>query len=597
MNTKAAAPTGIAAANVEIEGTDVSATTLHNLFDFDQDYTSKLDFAKVTNTKVAALIRLQVLLLDEVSMLDHVAFTSVCKVLSDIDHCRRPDAEVDADSFGSVHILLFGDLKQLPPATSQAPFVVLPIMQSFDFRVLHQNRRVVQDARRQPELDAFHEVLSDISYGRASNTVRSFIVEAYVRGAAVRRAENVDFEGSTAVFTKRRYRDKWNRKVVGRVSKKHNHFVKIKAKVRSRGTRHNWYADNRLQFIRKKARTQSQWTLHLAGDWHHSVEDMPTGRRPHLMRCMLIANLAVDQRFANGTTGRVLQWHPGSTENKRRAIPAYNPDLLARFCKESALSAAHMLPEMHFMDVGARQENLAVRGEPIMLQLPLAPAYSLTVHKTQALSIKHLVLGCLEGVFAMGQVYVLVSRCTDPQNFLLVGLPPKDLLEDLAATLIKRGIDVDKYFRGACSVTREWVYDKEKPLLKDRIQVKFNNEHTTPVKHRKLEEVLNPQPDATVVIHRLLDYMNRVDVATQQGRARPPFKTLEGVDIFPPEDELWWLTDVSRRAKDEDEQPADEDGPPSEIEEEHKDEVSCSEQASSDGGDAPPHTPVLAWRA
>ena len=146
-------------------------------------------------------------------------------------------------------------------------------------------------------------------------------------------------------------------------------------------------------------------------------------------------------------------------------------------------------------------------------------------------------------------------------------------------------------------MTREWVYDKDKPLLKHRIQVKFNNEHTTPVKHRKLEDVLNPQPDATVVIHRLLDYMDRVDVATQQGRERPPFKTLEGEDIFPPEDELWWLTDVSRRAKDEDEQPADEDGPPSELEEEHKHEVSCSEQASSDGEDAPPHTPILAWRA
>ena len=29
------------------------------------------------------------------------------------------------------------------------------------------------------------------------------------------------------------------------------------------------------------------------------------------------------------------------------------------------------------------------------------------MHKTQALSIKHLVRGCLEGVFAQGQVYVL----------------------------------------------------------------------------------------------------------------------------------------------------------------------------------------------
>ena len=76
-------------------------------------------------------------------------------------------------------------------------------MQSFDVRVLRQNRRVVQDARRKPELDAFHDVLADISFGRASNAVRSFIVDSFVRGAAVRRPENVDFEGSTAVFTKR----------------------------------------------------------------------------------------------------------------------------------------------------------------------------------------------------------------------------------------------------------------------------------------------------------------------------------------------------------------------------------------------------------
>ena len=54
----------------------------------------------------------------------------------------------------------------------------------------------------------------------------------------------------------------------------------------------------------------------------------------------------------------------------------------------------------------------------------------LQVHKTQALSIKHLVLGCLEGVFALGQVYVLVSRVTDPKNFSLVGIPPRDLVED-----------------------------------------------------------------------------------------------------------------------------------------------------------------------
>ena len=138
------------------------------------------------------------------------------------------------------------------------------------------------------------------------------------------------------------------------------------------------------------------------------------------MRAMLISNLDVDQRFANGTQGRLLNWHPGATESKRtqtcvififkihyklycinviarRALPAYCPDLLARFCKESSLTKQQMLPDIDMIDIVARQENLAIKGEPIMFQLCVVPCYALTIHKTQALSIKHIVVGCLEG--------------------------------------------------------------------------------------------------------------------------------------------------------------------------------------------------------
>ena len=38
-----------------------------------------------------------------------------------------------------------------------------------------------------------------------------------------------------------------------------------------------------------------------------------------------------------------------------------------------------MMPDMDFMDLGARQENLNTRGEPILLQLCVVPAYALTV--------------------------------------------------------------------------------------------------------------------------------------------------------------------------------------------------------------------------
>ena len=54
----------IAAANVEIEGTDVCALTLHALFDLDGELTSRLDVAKYDCEKVKQLMSLDVLLLD-----------------------------------------------------------------------------------------------------------------------------------------------------------------------------------------------------------------------------------------------------------------------------------------------------------------------------------------------------------------------------------------------------------------------------------------------------------------------------------------------------------------------------------------------------
>ena len=43
---------------------------MHTTFGFDGEYESKLDFSKTTDQKVAELIAMQLLLLDEVSMLD-----------------------------------------------------------------------------------------------------------------------------------------------------------------------------------------------------------------------------------------------------------------------------------------------------------------------------------------------------------------------------------------------------------------------------------------------------------------------------------------------------------------------------------------------
>ena len=150
------------------------------------------------------------------------------------------------------------------------------------------------------------------------------------------------------------------------------------------------------------------------------------------------------------------------------------------------------------MDLPAREEDLDKRLNAVVKQLCLVPAYSLSTHKSQSLSIKHQLIGSLEGIFALGQAYVFFSRTTDPQKTMLVGVPPKDIVQDLAQALIAKGIDVDQYFEDACTVTGDWEYDRSKAKVVDRFQQRYNHERSIPLRRRSLSECLNAQPEAHV---------------------------------------------------------------------------------------------------
>lgn len=95
--------------------------------------------------------------------------------------------------------------------------------------------------------------------------------------------------------------DKWNRTIVKGISHTRNHCLKIKARVRAKGSRgHNWFHQRQMEWCRGRARVQSLWVLQLAGDFHGTFESGRPTANPHLMRCMLTQNIDVEQRFANG---------------------------------------------------------------------------------------------------------------------------------------------------------------------------------------------------------------------------------------------------------------------------------------------------------
>ena len=73
-----------AAANIEIEGTDISASTLHNAFDLDAEGKANLDFSKPALDKVAAVLNMKVLFLDE------AAVRFCVSVSASVRGCRCP---------------------------------------------------------------------------------------------------------------------------------------------------------------------------------------------------------------------------------------------------------------------------------------------------------------------------------------------------------------------------------------------------------------------------------------------------------------------------------------------------------------------------
>ena len=174
------------------------------------------------------------------------------------------------------------------------------------------------------------------------------------------------------------------------------------------------------------------------------------------------------------------------------------------------------------------------------------------------------------------------------------GLPPADVLEDVAHAWAQARLDVVECLRRCTAVTNEWIYTAGTGPLRDRFSPRLIKERTVPVAHRGLDQIINPQPEALKVYQNLLAWIEEVDLASQRRTPRPSFTTPHGDPIFPDEDTRWWLTDIQRR-RNPDELPAgDEDGPASEVEEEKEDTddddpTSEEGEIQADAGDLSSH--------
>lgn len=145
------ATTGCAAVNI-------GGTTLHSYFGLKpnidiEKYVKKL----MINTIKQKLIKLDILIIDEVSMLDNIMCNNISYILKE---CRQSKLE-----FGGVQIIFVGDFFQLPPVTNTFCFL------SLSWINLKPKIIELKELVRQSDDKLFQLILSKLRFGKLTKQI------------------------------------------------------------------------------------------------------------------------------------------------------------------------------------------------------------------------------------------------------------------------------------------------------------------------------------------------------------------------------------------------------------------------------------------
>ena len=168
---------------------------------------------------------------------------------------------------------------------------------------------------------------------------------------------------------------------------------------------------------------------------------------------MLLHNINVSKGWCNGTRVRLLPSFSWTGEPKtlkpetnpetgvstfvvdqvRLAEEAKHPEFNVKVVKDEDIVSKKTIcykdSHVHFVSVRTG-ESVCKGGRIAWKQVQGLPAYAVTVHKAQGLTM-NLVYLALSKVFGFGLAYTALTRCPYEWAILMVGVPPRDVLRYL----------------------------------------------------------------------------------------------------------------------------------------------------------------------
>lgn len=378
------APTGVAAMNA-------GGTTLHSLFwlpfgTFIEDYELRWDeqdshiynksrlfsTIKLTKQRRAILQELELLVIDEVSMVRADTLDAINVILQSVRRDMRP--------FGGLQVLFIGDLYQLPPVVKDAEWNVLRDHYSsvffFNAKILRDNPLVMLELNKiyRQQDEGFISILNAIRNNQCTSDMLTTLNGYYQQDFVPNEVEQY-----ITLTSHNRNADEINGAKLASLSGK---MLNLKAVVKDDFAQGSYPAEETLSL---KIGAQVMFIRNDSGD---------------------------ERKYYNGKIGTVKD-----IDTVQGTVTVTFPD-----GSESVTVKRETWENIRYnYDKGQDQIKEEILGT--FSQFPLRLAWAITIHKSQGLTFQKAIIDAGTS-FAAGQVYVALSRLTSLDGLVLKSIIP-----------------------------------------------------------------------------------------------------------------------------------------------------------------------------
>lgn len=360
------APTGVAAINA-------GGVTIHSFFQLPfgpivpeegQDLTQRLTTQKISKTKLKIMRSLDLLVIDEISMVRADLLDAIDMVLRKV---RRNSA-----AFGGVQLLMIGDIQQLAPVARQNEWELLqPYYKSvyfFDSKVLQNSPYICI------ELDHVYRQ-NDLSFIDILNKIRN---------------NNIDDQSLNILNS---------RYIPNFLPDDKDGYITL--------TTHNYQADDIND--EKLAAIEAPVLLFEAKIKGVFPENAyPTKEHLELKvgaQVMFVKNdPSPEKQYYNGKIGTII------SSDKDNVIQVK--------CNDEIIDVVPVTWQNFEYKINEETNEIEENEIGSFTQIPLKTAWAITIHKSQGLTFEKVILNA-ELAFTHGQVYVALSRCTSLNGLVL----------------------------------------------------------------------------------------------------------------------------------------------------------------------------------